>query len=183
MPLHAAPAAPSAPARRTGRASSSVSRETSGVSLRDRNREEGLTGIGQAVSMFLLMRGEYADAGAIGIHGPKLVHETVALARSNEPVGRVLDMLSQAGPYTGLIFAALPLVAQLAVNHGRIPADKAAGIQGVVSAEVLENKMKAELATMELAALQEQQEAERALSDLRIRQDSMNHQEAAHASA
>jgi hypothetical protein len=124
--------------------------------------------------MFLLMRGEYADAGAIGIHGPKLVRETVGLARSNEPLGHVLDMVSQAGPYTGIIFAALPLLGQLAVNHGRIPAEKAAGIQGVVSPQILENKMKAELAEMELQALQEQANAEKALSDLQSQRASMN---------
>jgi hypothetical protein len=66
------------------------------------------------------------------------------------------------------------LLGQLAVNHGRIPAEKAAGIQGVVSPQILENKMKAELAEMELQALQEQANAEKALSDLQSQRASMN---------
>jgi hypothetical protein len=169
MPLSQAPAAP--PRAKTPKTSGATTAHVSRETPRDKIREESLAGIGQAISMALLMRGNFADAGAIGIHGPKVVRETVAMARNSEPVGRALDMLSQATPYTGLIFAGLPLLAQLAVNHGRIPPERAAGIQGVVSPQILENKMKAELAEMEMQALREQREAEEQLARLTAEQE------------
>lgn len=175
MPLQQAPSAP--PKSRTPKTSGTSAPHVSRETPRDHVRSEALTGIGQALSMALLMRGNFADAGAIGIHGPNVVKETVAMARSSEPLGRALDMLSQATPYTGLIFAALPLAAQLAVNHGRIPPERAAGISGVVSPQILENKMKAELAEMEILALREQREAEEQLARLTAEQNGQVHHE------
>lgn len=174
MPLTKATGAPAAPPRRGApRASQASIQAVSRETPRDEARKEGLTGIGQAASAFLLMRGQYADAGAIGVHGPRLIRETVALARQNEPLGRALDMLSQAGPYTGIAMAALPLIAQIAVNHGRIEAGKAMGIQGVMSPAALEAQAKAELAEIESDALRMQHEAEKQLADLKTERENI----------
>lgn len=156
-----------------GKTSSPRSATPSSVSVsaiespRDKDRREGVEGVFQFASMFALMRGQYADAGAFSLHAPNIGHEAALLGKKNEQIGKVLDLLGQAGPYAGIAFAVLPLVAQLAVNHERIEADKAVGIKGVMPKAALENKVKAELAEMELAALQERKRSEEALAQLK----------------
>ena len=76
------------------------------------------------------------------MHGPKVARELVLLGKTNEPVGKVLDLLGQAGPYTGIIFVTLPLLAQLAVNHERIDGSKVSGIPGVMSKGCARNQVK-----------------------------------------
>lgn len=167
MPLNSKPLAPQ---KRSSPAQSSVSRETSkpapGLNMKDEARKENVTGVFAAVSMVAIMRGNYADAGAVSMHGPKVARELVLLGKTNEPVGKVLDLLGQAGPYTGIIFVTLPLLAQLAVNHERIDGSKVSGIPGVMSKAALENQVKGELAEKELEILREQQEAEKSRNAL-----------------
>jgi hypothetical protein len=143
--------APSTPTKRSTPKTpgSSVPRETH-LTPRDETRKDNLMGVMSAGSMLALMRGQYADAGAISAHGPKVARELVLLGKSNEGVGKVLDLLAQAGPYTGIVFATLPLLAQLAVNHGRIDAAKVSGIPGVKSKDALAMEVQAELAEEEL---------------------------------
>jgi hypothetical protein len=163
--------APKSPGKSSTPRSSQASAPVVSESPRDKDRREGVEGVFSVASMVALMRGMYADAGAFSLHGGKIARETMLLGKSNEQIGKVLDILGQAGPYTGIIFATIPLVAQLAVNHGRIDADKAAGIQGVMSPAALEAKVKAELAEMELEALKQQKAAEATLSELRLTQE------------
>jgi hypothetical protein len=171
MPITQAPRAPG----KSHTPRSSVTAQSTGAvvseSPRDKDRREGVEGVFSAASMLTLMRGMYADAGALSIHGPKIAREAMLLGRNNEQIGKALDILGQAGPYTGIVFATLPLIAQLAVNHGRIDASKASGIQGVMSPGALEAKVKAELAELELQALKEQQAAEATLNDLKLTQE------------
>jgi hypothetical protein len=149
--------APSSPQRKTSKTSHPGGSSAPHASLtpRDETRKDNLMGVMSAASMLALMRGNYADAGAVSAHGPKVAKELVLLGKTNEPVGKVLDMLAQAGPYTGIIFATLPLLAQLAVNHGRIEASKVSGIPGVKPKDVLEKQVKAELAEEEMRQHQE----------------------------
>lgn len=171
MALTQAPKSPGKTSAKTSSTSAATAVAQAYESPKDKDRREGVEGVFSLGAMFSLMRGNYADAGAMSLHGPKIAHETVLLGKKNEQIGKVLDLLGQAGPYAGITFAVLPLVAQLAVNHGRIDADKASGIQGVMSPAALEAKVKGELAEMELEALKEQQKAELALAELKAEQD------------
>jgi hypothetical protein len=98
------------------------------------------------IGLFLCMKGAYADAGAIAQHGPGLARETALLAESNPRIASVVDYLTEAGPYMGIIVVALPLALQLAANHGRIDASKMPPGSGVLPPEILEAKVKAEMA-------------------------------------
>lgn len=131
-------------------------------------REEGINGVGQLAVAGCLLAKQYADAGAIGKYWGPIARETAKLADTNEGVAKVVDFITEIGPYGGLILAALPLVMQLMANHGMIASDNAIGGQ-VVPPAVLEAQMKAEMARMQAEALREQQaamnEAERARQD------------------
>ena len=170
---------PSSPAKRNTSAKSSVSRETptSGLTPRDEHRKESVDGIFATVSMLAIMRGQYADAGAVGLHGPKLSREIVLLGKTHDQIGKALDYLGTAGPYMGLFGAALPLVIQLAINHDRIDGEKVSGIPGVMSKDALVTKVRGELAEAEL---RERQAMEKAQKDLAALADSMRDEAESH---
>jgi len=121
-------------------------------------REEGLNGLGQVASAILVMRGLYADAGAISLHMPAVSRETAALADTNEGIAKGIDYLISMGPYSALITAIMPLALQIAANHDRIDASKAAGL-GVMPPAALEAKVKAEAEALTLAVLRQASEA------------------------
>jgi hypothetical protein len=130
-------------------------------------RAEAVNGIFQLGQSFLLMAKQYADAAAIGMHGPAISNELVALAETNETIGKGIDFLMTAGPYAGLVTATLPLVLQIATNHGRIPV---VGIPGVTDPKTLQAQMEAEVKTQAAmairAALEAQEMAAAAQADL-----------------
>jgi len=126
-------------------------------------REEAVAGFGQLAQAPLIALRQYADAGAIGLHWPKISHEIAALADSQEQVARLIDPLIKIGPYTGLITAILPFVLQIGVNHGRVPA----GAMGTVPAASITAQVEASLAIIELEALQQQAEAEKSAQAMR----------------
>jgi hypothetical protein len=165
-------AQPSTPARKTSKSAPKASHETGSLTSRDQVREANLLGVMQAGSMVALIRGWYADAGAVSLHGPKVAKELVLLGKTNDGVGKALDLLSQAGPYTGLIFASLPLLAQLAVNHNRLDSSKISGIPGIKSKEALESQVKAEIAEEELKQLQAAKETEANVAKLKREMES-----------
>jgi hypothetical protein len=101
--------------------------------------------------MICIARGQYADAGAFHLHWPKLAEETAELAESNESVARIVDYICSAGPYAGILTAALTFGLQLAVNHGKIDPDKASGMGGIVNPQLLEERVKAEVEAAETA--------------------------------
>jgi hypothetical protein len=103
-------------------------------------REEALNGVLQVGQLATLTFGQFSDAGAIGMHGPKLVSEVVALAENNSKVASKVDLLIEIGPYAGIVAAAIPFLAQLFVNHGVIKAEVFANA-GVVPPEQLEQEM------------------------------------------
>lgn len=121
-------------------------------------REEGLNGLGQLFQGGLVLFGQYADAGATGRHAPNIARETAALADRYEAVAKGVDLIIQAGPFTGLLLAVLPLALQIGANHKRVDASNL-GALGVVPPEVLEAQMKAEVLRMQADSMRMQQEA------------------------
>jgi hypothetical protein len=126
-------------------------------------REEAVAGFGQLAQAPLIALKLYADAGAVGIYWPKISEEIATLADSQEQVARLIDPLIRIGPYTGLITAILPMILQIGVNHGRVPA----GAMGTVPAASLTARVEASLAAIELEALRAQAEAEKAAAEMR----------------
>jgi hypothetical protein len=107
-------------------------------------RYQGINSLFQISAIALLARHQYADAGALRNHGPGISREIVVLADSDDRVATFVDYLTTAGPYTGLMMAVLPLVLQIAANHGRIDADKTM-MPGIVPPAELEREVKASI--------------------------------------
>jgi hypothetical protein len=124
-------------------------------------RQEALNGVLQVGQLAALTFGQFSDAGAIGMHGPKLVSEVVALAENNSKVASKVDLLIEIGPYAGIVAAAIPFLAQLFVNHGVVKAEMFANA-GVVPSDQLENEMKLTIMqrSLEVQKQQAQMEAE-----------------------
>lgn len=126
-------------------------------------RLEGLQGYGQLVQAGFIAFRQYADAGAVGIHAPKLADEIAKLADTDERVAAFIDPIIQAGPFSGLIMAGLMFGLQIGVNHGMLRP----GAMGTVPRETLSARVEAGLAQMQAQALREQMEAEAEAESLR----------------
>lgn len=118
-------------------------------------RQEALNGVLQVGQMACLTFGQFSDAGAIGMHGPKLVSEVVTLAENNSKVASKVDLLIEIGPYAGIVAAAIPFLAQLFVNHGVIKAEMFANA-GVVPPDQLDQQMKLTIMRQTIDAQKEQ---------------------------
>jgi hypothetical protein len=129
-------------------------------------RREGVEGIGQAAALILLVRKQFADAAAVGIHMPPIAEECARIADSNDTWAKWLDYFSMTGPYAGLVKASLPLMLQIMANHGTIPAEAGAAL-GVVSPKTLELKGKVEQEKVEAALLLSIQEAQKETAEIR----------------
>jgi hypothetical protein len=127
-------------------------------------REEAINGLFQIVQFGCMTFNQFADAGAIGMHGPPLAKEVSALANENAAVAKKLDLLIEVGPYAGIITAALPFAAQILVNHGVFKAEVFANA-GVVHPDALAAQMKTQMAEQALAAMRAQAEAEKNLEE------------------
>jgi hypothetical protein len=92
-------------------------------------------------------------------HFPAVAVEVAKLGDSNQKIGDALDKLTEIGPYAGLITAATPLIAQLLVNHDRIPVTSVASL-GVVSKSTLESEVQTEILQAEMHAMQTAMEAQ-----------------------
>lgn len=149
MPVDASASRPSAPKSRV----KAVAKITPPV-----DKEKELQGYGQIAASICVMRGWYADAGAISVHAPPLLHEIAVLADTNESVGKLVDYLCAAGPYTALFAAALPLAMQLAANHGRIDATRT-NVAGIVPPDVLDARVRHQIAEAQEMARKEADEA------------------------
>jgi hypothetical protein len=137
--------------------------KTAAVTGTVRARSDALASFGQIAQVPLVATRQYADAGAVAAHWPSVSLEIAKLAETVPQVARLVDPLLQIGPYAGLIAAVLPLVLQLGVNHGRVPA----GAMGTVPATTLASQVEAALAQEELKALKVQYEAEKAAGETR----------------
>lgn len=125
----------------------------------DEKREDAVNGIFQLAQLGCIITGQYADAGAITMHGPPIAHEVAELAKENDQIAKVTDWLLQTGPYAALVGACLPLIMQVMVNHNVVPADKMANAN-VVKPEVLESQIKTQMAQRAMAAMLAQKQAE-----------------------
>lgn len=125
--------------------------------------DEALQGYVQMAGMGLLIAGQHADSAAIGMHGPNVVNELCKLGEKNQSVGRVLDYLTAAGPFAGLIGAVLPLALQIAANHKVVPIIPQLGI---IPPDALEAQAKMEVAEMMAQAQEQQRQAEEQLRKL-----------------
>lgn len=128
-----------------------------------REREGMVAQLGMFAQVPLLATKQFADAGAVGLHWPKIAHELAVLAESQEAVANVIDPLIRVGPYAGLIAAVLPLAMQLAVNHNRIKP----GSMGTVPSVSLSSQVESAMAQEELRAMRSQLEAEREAAAIR----------------
>lgn len=122
-------------------------------------RQEALNGVLQVGQLAAITFGQFSDAGAIGMHGPKLVSETVQLAENNSKVASKVDLLIEIGPYAGIVAAAIPFLAQLFVNHGMVKAELFANA-GVVPPDHLEREMKLTITRRAMEAQREQMRME-----------------------
>lgn len=132
-------------------------------------RTEGLNGIGQLGQGLCLMFGQYADAAAIGMHWGPVASELAKIADSNETVAKPIDFLIEVGPYGALVEAALPFVLQILANHKLIKAEAMLG-SNVVTPEVLDAQMKAQVMRTQAQAMRAQQAA---LADAQAAQSEM----------
>lgn len=121
------------------------------------SRTEAVTGIFQLIGFGCVVTGNYADAAAIGMHSDGISGEIVKLGAQNEKIGKGIDYLNEVGPYAGLISVAMPLVLQLLANHGRLDATK---VPGLSRPEILEAKVKAQMAAQAAAEMRQAQEAQ-----------------------
>ena len=157
MPI--APAQGTPPARRQA-PRKSAPKVVATVQSQSETRYDGLMGIAQISSAVLIMKGWYADAGAVTLHGPTLARETANLAAQDERIGRAIDYLNSAGPYSGILLAGLQLGMQIAANHGKIDPDAAAGI-GVMHPDVLEAKIKSDVEKQRADLMRQAAEAQK----------------------
>lgn len=135
----------------------------------DELREEAGNGFFQLAGMASIMFGNFADAGAISIHGPNISHVATKMAKTNELIAKGLDALLNVGPYAEIIAVTMPLALQLLVNHKVMPAEALSGAN-IVKPEVLESQVKTQMAVQAMQQMQLQREAE---EELRLMQESM----------
>ena len=165
--LTARPAQPKAPpARRTQNKSPAPQPQASRLQA----REDALNGIGRITTLLLCLRGAYADAGAVAHHAPPFFRETATLAETDDKIASVIDYLTEAGPYMGLVATGLPLVMQILANHGRIDASRLPPESGVIAPDALAARVKSDMEKQRLEFLRQAEEsrqaAERAAREL-----------------
>jgi hypothetical protein len=146
---------------------------------KDELRQEALNGVLQLAQFGCLAFGQFADAGAIGMHGPPIVTELLGLAEQNAKVASKVDLLIEVGPYAGIVAAAIPFLAQLFVNHGVFKAEQFANA-GVVTPEELESDIKTQMMRQAMAKMQEQERIRQEMEEMRAQFDAA--QSAARAS-
>lgn len=139
------------------------------VQSTDELREEAANGFFQLAGLGCIMMGQFADAGAVNIHGPGISAVAAKMAKTNELIAKGLDSLLNVGPYAELIAVLSPLVLQLLANHKIVPAEKLAGAN-VVRPETLESQVKTQLAIQAMQQMQMQKAAE---EEMRIMQEEM----------
>jgi hypothetical protein len=151
------------PVKATANKSSAAGKAQIALDEITKARTEAVTELGQFVQLPLMLTKQYADVGAISLHWPKISGEIGKLAATNEQIAKLVDPLMTVGPYAGLITAVMPLVAQIAVNHGRV----SAGVANTVPASTLSSQIETAMAQSELEALKIQRDAEKEAASVR----------------
>jgi hypothetical protein len=160
-PLHEPPPKkdPSPPARkrRTGRPSKAdqprVTNKVGSVSSKPKDYTQQLTGIVQ-LSWGVLAATNPADAAAVKMHGPGIVQSVNQLAQENSTVAKGIEFLTTGSAIGAVVFAVMPLVAQIAANHGRVNPDRLTAL-GVQDPEKLAEVTRNDVHAMQEAALRE----------------------------
>jgi hypothetical protein len=152
MPImqRTAPPRKASPATRTQKTAPAA---TAGLKVEARAND--VDGIFKTISSIMVLRGMLADAGAINLHSRNISIEIARLAESNEQVARMLDSLTAAGPYSGVLIACLPLILQIAANHDKIDINKAAGLGGILTKADLEQHVEVKMEEMRAEFLDE----------------------------
>lgn len=102
----------------------------------------GVAGILQIPAFVLASAGrlnpvlEY-DGIAVATHTPAIAEALHSLAMEEPRVAAVLDKVLSVGPYGALLGALVPLAAQIAVNHKKLPA----GTMGAMEPEALKGAL------------------------------------------
>jgi len=98
----------------------------------------GIMGLLQIPAMGLTMVGRQtknqalqADGYALAMHAPGIAEALNETAKAQPAVGRALESIMKAGPYGAIIAAMVPLVMQLAANHGVMNPAPQMGIHAV----------------------------------------------------
>jgi hypothetical protein len=135
---------------------------------------EAVSGLMQIGQFICVATGQFADAGAIGMHGPALATEVVKIADASPKFAKRIDLLIEVGPYAGLVAAGLPFAIQILVNHGVFKPEQFANA-GILTPETLESEMKMTLMRQQMEAQQRQMAME---EEMRQMQEEM---QAAHS--
>lgn len=89
-----------------------------------------------------------ADAATLNGFAPSIAEALNDLAADNHQIAGVLDRALQVGPYSALVMATMPLVAQLARNHGLLPAGIAGALGGSYEPSELADSIRGEADAM-----------------------------------
>jgi cysteine synthase len=150
-------------------ASSGARRVTTGATQKVLStRAENVQSIFQMAAAACIMKGYYADAGAIDMHSEGISTEVAKLADTDPKIAKLVDSLGSVGPLGGILMAALPLGMQIAANHGKIDPDRASGLGNVMAPADLEMKIKLEIQKQRaemLAEIKAMQEANAAAKE------------------
>lgn len=119
---------------------------TPAASNRVTGRAEALTAYGDIIGAICILRGQFADAGAIAIHQDPLALAVARTAETNDKLAQFIDRLTATGPVAEIFMAGLPLAMQLMANHGKIDASQASGFGGIIDPKQLEQKMQLKIA-------------------------------------
>jgi hypothetical protein len=167
MPVDTSAQRPAAPKQSPKSAKPRITQVTPEEMLN--SRASGLFTWFQIAGGFSLMRGNFADAGALEEHGPGICKSAALYAEENETAAKYIDYMCQAGPVAVLLSSVMPLAMQLLANHNRIDATKVGAIPGVVAPEVLEMRIKVRMLKEAARAEQEMADAQREYDEMRLR--------------
>lgn len=97
---------------------------------------QGIAGILQIPAFVLVGAGRFNpaleyDGAAIAVHTPSIAEALNQLAQDEPRVAAVLEKVLSVGPYGAILGATLPLVAQILVNHKRVPLEAVAALGAV----------------------------------------------------
>lgn len=126
-------------------------------------RFEACAGFFQLGQLGCVTFGQFADAGALGVHHERICKAIVEVADKNTRFASKLDLFIDAGPWIALTSAVFPLIAQIFVNHGMFKAEQLANA-GVMHPEALESQMKASMMRAAMEAMQAQRAMEEELA-------------------
>lgn len=100
------------------------------------NYYQGVKGLFQAAAVPLAFTSPF-DAYAITKHHDPIAKACHQLALENAAFAALLDRIMVVGPYSMLVSACLPLVAQVAYNHKLIPEELATGLGAISQAQII----------------------------------------------